>query len=280
MHFPVLLALLLLGWTFPANGQDFPSDKQVKEDTPRAVISTTTPRWRTQVTAEYPHDAWAFTEGLLLYNGEVYESTGVPGLSSLRRVHFKTGLVVQAVPMGAQDFGEGIAIAGDRLVQLTYKQKVAYVYDLASFKQIGQFNYTGEGWGLCFDGKNFIMSNGTNELTVRDPSTFDVLSTIAVTVDGRPQAKLNELECVGDLVYANVFGTSNILEIGRNGIVTKVIDVVDPLTAHERECLGLSIPNGGSYAVLNGIAHDPADQSFLVTGKFWPKMFRVKFVPP
>lgn len=280
MRFPVLLALLLLGWTFPANGQDFTGSKQVTDDTPRAVVSTATPRWRGQVTGLYPHDMWAFTEGLLLYNGELYESTGAQGFSSLRRVHFKTGLVVQAVQMGALDFGEGIAIAGDRLVQLTYKQKIAYIYDRVSFKQIGQFSYTGEGWGLCFDGKNFIMSNGTNELTVRDPSTFAVLSTIAVTLDGQPRANLNELECVGDLIYANVFGTTSLVEIGRNGIVSKVIDLADLLTREDRECLGLGVPNGPRHAVMNGIAYDPADGTFLITGKLWPKMFRVKFVPP
>jgi len=151
---------------------------------------------------------------------------------------------------------------------------------LESFKPIGQFKYTGEGWGLCFDGNSFIMSNGSNELTLRDPVTFAVLSTIPVTLDGKPQVKLNELECVGDLIYANVFGTPSIVEIGRDGVVRKIIDLPDLLTQHDRECLGLGIPHGQDYAVLNGIAYDPADGSFLVTGKLWPKMFRVKFVPP
>ena len=280
MRLSALLALMLLGWTFPAVGQDFTGSKQILDDTPRAVISKATPRWRAQIVAQYPHDIWAFSEGLLLHNGEIFESTGAQGYSSLRRVHFETGLVTQAIRLGNQDFGEGLAVAGDRLVQLTYRQQVAYVYELESFKPIGQFKYTGEGWGLCFDGKNFVMSNGSNELTVRDPVTFAVLSTIAVTMDGQPQAKLNELECVGDLIYANVFGTPSIVEIGRDGVVRKIIDLPDLLTAHDRECLGLGVPHGQDYAVLNGVAYDPADGNFLVTGKLWPKMFRVKFVPP
>jgi len=279
MRFHALLALMLLGWAFPADGQDFTFRKQILDSTPRVVTSTATPRWHAQVVTQYPHDVWAFTEGLLLHNGELYESTGVPGYSSLRHVHLTTGMVTQGVHMGDQDFGEGLAVAGDRLVQLTYRQQIAYVYDLASFKPIGEYKYTGEGWGLCFDGKNFIMSNGSNELTLRDPVTFAVLSTIPVTLDGNPQAKLNELECVGDLIYANVFGTPSIVEIGRDGVVRKVIDLPDLLTQHDRECLGLGIPHGQDYAVLNGIAYDPADGTFLVTGKLWPKMFRVKFVP-
>ena len=189
-------------------------------------------------------------------------------------------MLTQANHMDAQDFGEGLAVAGDRLVQLTYQQQVALVYDLASFKPIGQYKYTGEGWGLCFDGKSFVMSNGTNELTLRDPVTFAVLSTIAVTVDGQPLNFLNELECVGDLIYANVYGTYSIVEIGRSGVVSKIIDLPDLLTQHDRDCLGTGVQDGPALAVLNGIAYDPADGSFLVTGKLWPKMFRVKFVPP
>jgi glutamine cyclotransferase len=279
MRFPALLGLMLLGWTFPADGQDLTGSKQILDGMPRSVTSTATPRWRAEVVAVYPHDVWAFSEGLLLHKGELYESTGHQGFSSLRRVHVETGLVTQAIRMRQQDFGEGLALAGDRLVQLTFKQQIALIYELASFKPIGEFSYTGEGWGLCYDGQRFVMSNGTNELTLREARTFAVQSTVQVTLDGQPQKYLNELECVGDLVYANVFGTNNILEIGRDGIVRKVVDLTDLLTQHERDCLGLGIPHGQENAVLNGIAYDPADGTFLVTGKLWPKVFRVRFVP-
>jgi glutaminyl-peptide cyclotransferase len=286
MRLPALLASMLLGWTFPAAGQDVTGSKLMLDGVasldgvPPAAISTATPRWHVQVLAIYAHDMWAFSEGLELHNGEFYESTGGQGYSSLRRVHLGTGLVAQAVQMGPQDFGEGLAVADDRLVQLTYKQQVANVYDRDTLKPIGQYKYTGEGWGLCFDGQHFIMSNGTNELTVRDPVTFAVLSTMAVTVDGQPQKYLNELECVGDLIYANVYGTPSIVEIGRYGVVSKIIDLPDLLTTQDKACLGMGVPNGPKLAVLNGVAYDSSDGSFLVTGKLWPKMFRVKFVPP
>ena len=279
MRFYALLALMLLGWAFPAVGQDLTGSKQILEGMPRAVTSTATPRWRAEVVAQYPHDVWAFSEGLVLHKGKLYESTGLQGYSSLRRVHLETGLVTHAIHMRQQDFGEGIAVAGDRLVQLTFKQQIALIYELGSFRRIGEFSYTGEGWGLCYDGQHFVMSNGSTDLTLRDARTFAVKSTVPVTLDGQPQKFLNELECVGDLVYANVFGTSNILEIGRDGVVRKVIDLSDLLTPQEQGCLGLGVPKGQQNAVLNGIAYDPADSTFLVTGKLWPKVFRVRFVP-
>ena len=279
MRYLVLLASILLGWTFPAVGQDLSGSQRVLEGMPRAVTSTATPSWHAEVVAWYPHDVWAFTEGLLLHNGELFESTGHQGFSSLRRVHFETGLVTHAIRMRDQDFGEGLAVVGDRLVQLTYQQQIALIYDLKSFERIWQFNFTGEGWGLCFDGKRFVMSSGSEQLTLRDASTFAVQSTVTVTLDGKPQKLLNELECVGDLVYANVFGTNSILEIGRDGVVRKIIDLTGLLTQQDLGCLGEDIPKGPENAVLNGIAYDPADGTFLVTGKLWPKVFRVRFVP-
>lgn len=279
MRIHALLATMLLGWTSPADCQDLTGSQQVLESMPLTITSTATPRWRAEVVASFPHDVWAFTQGLLLHKGRLYESTGFRGFSSLRHVMPETGLVTRAVPMQPQDFGEGLAIAGNRLVQLTYWQEFAAIYDLTSFRRIGQFNYKGEGWGLCFDGKRFVMSNGSSELTLRDAKTFAVHSTIKVTLDGRPQAELNELECVGDLIYANVFRTDSILEIGRDGVVRKILDLSNLLTQQERDCLGHGIPGARAQAVLNGIAYDPANGTFLVTGKLWPKMFRVRFIP-
>ncbi len=279
MRFYALLASLVLVGTFPADGQDFlTGSKRVLESMPRTVTSTATPRWHAQVITWYPHDVWAFTEGLLLYKGELFESTGFRGASSLRHVQLETGLVTQAIRLDSQDFGEGLAEVGHFLVQLTYQQNKAIIYELPSLKHVGQFSYTGEGWGLCYNGHHLIMSNGTDQLTLRDPRTFAVQSTISVTLDGQPQKNINELECVGDLVYANVFRTDSILEIGANGVVTKVIDLSDLLTQQERGCLGEGLLGAQQEAVLNGIAYDPADGTFLVTGKMWPKVFRVRFV--
>jgi glutaminyl-peptide cyclotransferase len=164
-------------------------------------------------------------------------------------------------------------------VQLTFRQQIARVYDLASFEQVDEFAYQGQGWGLAFDGTSFVMSNGSSDLTLRDPRTFAVQATIPVTLEGRPQPRLNELECVGDLIYANVFLTGDVLEIGRDGVVRKVIDLSALLTPNERCCLGLGEPDLQAAAVLNGIAYDPTDGNFLVTGKLWPKVFRVQFAP-
>jgi glutamine cyclotransferase len=196
----------------------------------------------------------------------------------LRRVHLQSGLVLQAIRLDRQDFCEGIALRGDRIVQLTLSQKRARIHALPSFERVGEFTYEGEGWGLAFDGRRFVMSDGTSDLTLRDPDTFEALSTIRVTVEGRPQPRLNELECVGDLIYANVFGTNCILEFGSDGAVRKVIDV-NLLSSLEQGCLGLGDAIYRRAAVLNGIAHDPANDTFLITGKLWPKVFRVRFVP-
>lgn len=253
--------------------------KQILDGMPGTVETKTTPRWRAQVVAVHPHDIWAFCEGLVLHGGQLYESTGPEGFSSLRRVHLRTGLVLHAIRFDRPDFCEGIALRGDQIVQLTLRQQRARIHALPSFDRVGEFSYEGEGWGLAFDGRRFVMSNGSSELTLRDPQTFEVLSTVRVSVEGRPQPRLNELECVGELVYANVFGTSCILEIGPDGVVRKVIDLAELLSPLEQGCLGLGDPIYRRAAVLNGIAYDPSNDTFLITGKLWPKVFRVRFVP-
>lgn len=263
---------------FSIDGLFVSGGKQIFDGMPGTVETTTTPRWRAQIVDVLPHDIWAFCEGLLLHEGHLYESTGPNGFSTLRRVHLRSGLVLQAIRFDQQDFCEGIALRGNQIVQLTLSQKRARIHALPSFDRIGEFTYEGEGWGLAFDGRRFVMSNGSSDLTLRDPYSFEVLSTIHVTVEGRPQPALNELECVGDLIYANVFKTNCILEIGADGVVRKVIDV-NLLSSLEMGCLGVGNPVYQRAAVLNGIAYDPASDTFLITGKLWPKVFRVRFVP-
>jgi glutaminyl-peptide cyclotransferase len=226
-------------------------------------------RLKVQVLATYPHDPSAFTQGLLLRDGALYESTGLYGRSTLRRVDPTTGEVAQSIVLNPRYFAEGLADAGDRLIQLTWKEDVAFVYDLTSFQQLGQLPYSGEGWGLCSDGTRLVMSNGSSQLTFRDPGTFDVLGQVPVVAEGRPMEQLNELECVGDRVYANVWMTDTILRIDpASGQVDGIIDASGLLTPDERR----------NADVLNGIAYDPGDGTFLITGKLWPKMFRVQFV--
>jgi len=220
-----------------------------------------------------PHDPNSFTEGLLWHNGFLYESSGLYGKSNLRKVDLRTGAVLQRVDNPVSVFGEGIALNGEQLLQLTWRENTGYIYDLSTLKNVRKISYEGEGWGLCFDGNYFFMSNGSSSIFKRDPRTFVVLSSIQVLQEGVPINQLNELECVGNSIYANVWKTNTILRIDKvSGKVTGVIDASALLTPQE-------IAQAGPEGVLNGIAYDPIDDLFFITGKLWPKLFEVKFVP-
>ena len=220
------------------------------------------------VVRSYPHDRSAFTQGLVWRDGVIYESTGLVGRSSLRKVDLATGKVTKQVDVPAPYFAEGLADVGDRLLQLTWQHGRVFVYDKASFERVAELQYQGEGWGLCHDGQSLVMSSGSDALTVRNPATFAVTRTVKVTMDGKPLDRLNELECVGGEVYANVWTTDTIVRIDmKSGRVTARIDASGLLTPSER--VGVD--------VLNGIAHDPADGTFLITGKLWPRIFKVRF---
>ncbi len=225
-----------------------------------------------QVLTAYPHDSDAFTQGLLFYNDYFYESTGIQGRSSLREVIPETGEVLRILPLPDEYFGEGLARVDDKLIQITWQNGTAFVYNLSTFNAVGDFSYTGEGWGLCYDGENLFMSDGSATLTVRDPTTFEAVREIAVTQGGTPVTELNELECVGEDVYANVWRTNRIVRIDKeSGDVVADIDASGLLSAEERQALE---PN----AVLNGIAYNPDDDTFFITGKLWPEVFKVRFV--
>jgi glutaminyl-peptide cyclotransferase len=224
---------------------------------------------RATVVRSFPHDRGAFTQGLIWRDGVLYESTGLVGRSSLRRVDLSTGAVTKRVDVPTPYFAEGLADVGNRLLQLTWQHGRVFVYDKNSFDRVAEFQYQGEGWGLCHDGRSLVMSSGSDVLTVRHPATFAVTRTVKVTMDGRPLDRLNELECVGGEVYANVWTTDTIVRIDMTtGRVTARIDASGLLAPSER--MGAD--------VLNGIAHDPADGTFLITGKLWPRIFKVRFV--
>lgn len=238
-----------------------------------AQPSEALPTLRVEVLASYPHDAGAFTQGLVLDNGALYESTGLYGRSSLRQVELETGKVLRRVDLPPKLFGEGLALAGGELIQLTWREGVALRWEPATFAKRGESKYDGEGWGLCFDGKELVQSDGSNRLVFRDPASFAVTRQLAVTMQGRPVNALNELECVGDLIYANVWQTDRIVAIAAlNGRVREQIDATGLLSPEERAHIG-------GDAILNGIAYDPRTQTYLLTGKLWPKLFRVRFVP-
>ena len=223
-----------------------------------------------EVLATYPHDPGAFTQGLLLEDGRFYESTGLYGESSLREVVPETGEVLREVELAPELFAEGLTLVDDRLIQLTWRAGVALVYNADTFEQTDTFSYEGEGWGLCYDGEELVMSDGSATLTRRDPETFALLGTIAVKLNGNPVEMLNELECVGDSVYANIWQSDTIVKIADDGSVVQEIDASSLLTNAERAQLD---PN----AVLNGIAYDPDTEIFYLTGKLWPELFAVRF---
>jgi glutaminyl-peptide cyclotransferase len=234
-------------------------------DSQRAPVE----RLRVEIVRTYPHDRGAFTQGLVLHEGKLLESTGLVGKSSLREVELETGRVIRRIDVAPPVFAEGLALVGDELVQLSWQSGVALRYDLRTFARRGDFTYRGEGWGLCHDGKTLVMSDGSANLTVRRPSDFGVVRTIMVTLDGKPLPNLNELECADGAVYANVWMRDLIVRIDpSSGRVTQRIDVPALLSPLERE----------GVDVLNGIAYDAATKTFLITGKLWPKLFRVRFV--
>ncbi|HEX7038773.1 MAG TPA: glutaminyl-peptide cyclotransferase [Trueperaceae bacterium] len=232
---------------------------------PRAAESLTV-----DVVRQLPHDPEAFTQGLELDGDTLYESTGLTGRSSLREVSLETGEVIRLREL-PDTFAEGLTVVGDELLQLTWRDGVLYRWDKETFEPTGTDRYEGEGWGLCFDGEALWMSDGTDRLTRRDPDTFAVLGSVQVRRDGEPLGLLNELECVGEDVYANVWLTDEIVRIDpETGHVTATIDA-SPL----RDLMPAGLSRD---AVLNGIAYVEEREVFLLTGKLWPSAFEVRLV--
>jgi glutamine cyclotransferase len=222
-----------------------------------------------RVVAAYPHDPEAFTQGLIWVNGQLYESTGQYARSTLRRVDLATGDVEQAVALSPDFFGEGLAAVENRLIQLSWREQTALIWDLESLERTGELAYLGEGWGLCYDGRRLFMSDGSEVLTMRDPQTLAELGRLRVTLDDRPIANLTELECAEGWIYANVFQTETLLRIdSETGEVRATIDASGLLSAEERQ----------GVDVLNGIAYNEDKGTFYLTGKLWPKLFEVIFV--
>ena len=231
--------------------------------------SPAVPRYVVEVVHTYPHDVSAFTEGLFYLNGFLYESTGLEGHSSIRKVRLETGKVMQKVDIPAQYFGEGIVNWRGHLISLTWKSQVGFVFDLASFKLQRQFHYEGEGWALTRDDKQLIMSDGTSALRFINPETLTETRRIQVTLEGKPIQNVNELEWVKGEIYANVWQTNYILRIDpANGKVVGLIDASGLLKKTD------IIP--GQTDVLNGIAYDAAGDRLFVTGKYWPTLFEIR----
>jgi glutamine cyclotransferase len=233
-----------------------------------------------EVLNTYPHDTDAFTQGLLVgEDGLLYESTGRYGQSTLRAVEPESGEVLRRFDLPEEIFAEGLALVDDQLYQITWREQIAVVYDLETgadadtFEPLGTFGYTGEGWGLCYDGESLYMSDGSGSITVRDPETFQPIAQYPVTLYGVFVDEINELECVDDEVYANIWNSDTIIRFDKQtGVVNAVIDGSNLLPPEVRTTY-----SGG--AVLNGIAYNPESDTFYVTGKLWESLFEVNFVP-
>ena len=233
--------------------------------------SSTVPVYGFRVVNAYPHDPTAFTQGLCFVDGTLYESTGLLSQSSLRTVDLTTGIVQQERRLAPDVFGEGVAVYGDKIVQLTWQSHVGYVYDRQTFAPLSQFSYETEGWGITWDGRRLIMSDGTATLYFLDPTTFEVTGSVQVhTPDGQPVTGLNELEYIKDEVYANTWQTDRIVRIRPNsGLVTGWIDLTGLLGPEYR---------GQPVDVLNGIAYDAKSDRLFVTGKLWPRLYGIELV--
>jgi len=252
------------GAEVPAEGGSAQLEEVVTSDSAQSI-----PVLRPEVLAEVPHDPSAFTQGLELHEGTLYEGTGLEGRSQLRVLDPATGEVQRAESLPGQLFGEGIAVAGDRIWQLTWQDGVVLEWDRATLTLRQQLPLDGEGWGLCNDGTRLVRSDGTDRLRFHDPVTFAETGSVTVTIDGEPVTQLNELECVDGQVWANVWPSDVLVRIDpASGQVTAAVDAAGLLDPEQR---------ANADAVLNGIAALDNDE-YLLSGKLWPVSFRVRFV--
>lgn len=235
------------------------------------ILHASIPLFIPKIVRRIPHELPAFTQGLAIDGNFIYESTGLYGQSSLRRYELSSGKILQKVMLPSQYFAEGIAIFTNEIFQLTWKEQRAFVYNVHSLQVKRELPFSGAGWGLCREGNTFWMSDGSAILTRRDVQTFAPLDTLLVKYQEIPIKGLNDLECVGNHLYANVFGQNRLLQIDkRTGEVTGIIDASNLLLPQETALLG-------KEDVLNGIAFLPSTHTFLITGKNWPWIFEVSF---
>lgn len=261
--FVALLSLVGCGGNPPVSGQ-----ATVAPPAPTGLPAVT-PVYTYAVVKTYPHDTSAFTEGLFLDNGALYESTGVNGQSELRQEDLASGTVIRRVPLSNTYFGEGITSWKGKIFQLTWQGHIGFTYDEGTFVKTGQFTYGGEGWALTHDDTSLIMDNGSDAIQFRDPVTFAVQRTIHVADHGTPVTQLNELEYIKGEIWANVWQTNFIVRIDpKTGNINEWIDLA-----------GIQAPSGDPDAVLNGIAYDAANDLIYVTGKRWPHIFQITVQP-
>jgi glutamine cyclotransferase len=242
--------------------------RQFTESLSVSVNSDIAPKiWTPIIKERLPHSANSFTQGLEFNNDALYESTGQFGQSFLAKVDLKSGKILNQVNLEQQYFGEGITILGDEVFQITWQQNKCFVYNKYDLSKLREYSYSGEGWGLCNDGKSIVMSNGTNQIVFRNPQTFAIEKTLQVYSDQGPEQSLNELEYHEGLIYANIWQSNFIAVIdSKSGKVLARINASDIVKEGK-----------GNGDVLNGIAYNTITKKWYLTGKNWDKLYQVSF---
>jgi glutamine cyclotransferase len=242
-------------------------------DSSATTPNETVPTYSYKIKNTWPHDRRAYTQGLIYLDGILWESTGQYGASSLRKVELKTGKVIKQIAVPPKYFAEGMTVFQNKVFQLTWQEQKGFIYDPETFQKQGEFDYSGEGWGLTHDGHSLIMSDGTNQIRFLDPATLQTTRTVSVyDGHGAPVEKLNELEYIDGEIYANIWQTDRIVRIEPgSGKILGWIDLTGLLKTKDRS---------GEEDVLNGIAYDAAGKRLFVTGKMWPKLFEIEIVKP
>ncbi len=239
---------------------------------PVKILANTAPSiYKVNILNEYPHDIEAYTQGLEFYKDTLYESTGLRGKSSLRKVDYTTGEVLQKIDLNDAYFGEGITILNDKIYMLTWQSRLGFVYDVHSFEKLKDFRFeeSKEGWGICTDGEKFFKSDGSEKIWILDAESLEEKDHFQLVTNTSIYSKANELEYVDGTIYANSYTRDGIMMIDANtGIITGVID-----------CRGLKekVTQHDHLDVLNGIAYNPTTKTFFITGKNWDKLFEVTF---
>ena len=267
-HFLMLaegLGFLFLTASAPPNGAFFPAARPVRADAWKAPAAA---HFGVRVVRAYPHDPEAFTQGLFYQDGYLYEGTGLYGKSSLRRIDLASGRIVRIRRLSAALFGEGIASCRNRIIQLTWRERVGFVYDLRTFRLLGRFPWEGEGWGITCDGRRLIASDGTDRLRLFDPDTHRPIGSLSVRDgDGRPVQRLNELEFVDGEIFANVWQSDRVARIcPETGRVAGWIHLPE-------------LERGPAGEGPNGIAYDANGRRLFITGKLWPQVYEVTLTP-
>jgi glutamine cyclotransferase len=275
MRFSILLTVVLLGAGCSSNNNNGLHSPTPSANSNQAKKQVTVSSY--EVVKTYPHDSKAFTQGLVYRDGFLYESTGQEEESTLRKVAFETGKVVQKHELPDEIFAEGIAILGDKVYQLSWRNRTAWVYNLSDFKLLREIRYNDDGWGITTDGTNLFATNGTHVIKVLNPETFETVRTIVVKDEnGRPLMKLNELEFVKGEIWANIWHSE---EISKPNHIARI----DPTTGELKGWIDLSGISPGDQAgedksenTLNGIAYDEAGDRIFVTGKNWKNLYEIK----